>query len=140
MINSLTLKIDISQEIKVEFTLGTAREFGIKICTGDAEETVIGYDAQAQEIFVDRRGSGDSSVLREVCWCTSRAYSRLSKVKSACTFLWIHAPWKSSATMGYTVISDLIFPYSQNTRLEFYALGGDVHLNKLEIWKLDVET
>jgi fructan beta-fructosidase len=39
---------------------------------------------------------------------------------------------------GYTVISDLIFPHSQGARLEFYARGGDVRLNTLEIWKLEV--
>ena len=41
---------------------------------------------------------------------------------------------------GHAVISGLIFPHSQSASLEFYARGGDVHLNSLEIWKLGVET
>jgi fructan beta-fructosidase len=55
------LKMNIAAEIQAELSIDSAGEFGIKICTGDAEETVIGYDAHAKEIFLDRRRSGDSS-------------------------------------------------------------------------------
>ena len=37
---------------------------------------------------------------------------------------------------GSAVISDLIFPPAENSSLTFYAHGGDVNLNALDIWRL----
>jgi fructan beta-fructosidase len=37
---------------------------------------------------------------------------------------------------GYAVISDLIFPQLDHSSLTFYAHGGDVNINTLEIWSL----
>ena len=131
------LKMNIAQEIKVECALGTAREFGIKICTDNAEETVIGYDAQTQELFVDRRRSGDSAFsvkfagVRRAPLPPEQGKIRMHIFMDSCSV-------EAFGNDGYTVISDLIFPHSQGTRMEFYALGGDVRLNKLEIWKLEV--
>jgi fructan beta-fructosidase len=131
------LKMNIAQEIKVEFALGTAREFGIKICTDNAEETVIGYDAQTQDLFVDRRRSGDSAFsvkfagVHRAPLPPEQGKIRMHIFVDSCSV-------EVFGNDGYTVISDLIFPHSQSTRLEFYALGGGVRLNTLEIWKLEV--
>jgi len=133
------LKMDISQEIKAEFALDTAREFGIKICTGDTEETVIGYDTQTQELFVDRRYSGNSAFSDRFAGVHRSPLPpeggkiRMHIFVDTCSV-------EVFGNDGHTVISDLIFPHSQSTSLEFYALGGDIRLNSLEIWKLEVET
>ena len=37
---------------------GTASEFGLKVRTGPGEETLIGYNVMAGELFVDRTKSG----------------------------------------------------------------------------------
>jgi len=132
------LKMNIAQEIRAEFTLVTAREFGIRICTGEAEETVIGYDAQTQLLFVDRRRSGDSAFsdrfagVHRAPLPLQRGKIRMHIFKDTCSV-------EVFGNDGYTVISDLIFPGSQSTGLEFYAIDGDVLLNTLEIWKLEVE-
>jgi len=131
------LKIDIAQEIKVEFALSTAQEFGIRICTGDAEETVIGYDAQNQELFVDRRYSGDSAFSEEFA-SVQRGHLPSEEGKIGMHIFVDSCSLEVFGNDGYTVISDLVFPGSQNTRLEVYAVGSDVRLNKLEIWKLEV--
>jgi fructan beta-fructosidase len=133
------LKMDIAQEIKVEFALDTAREFGINICTGDAEETVIGYDAHTQELFVDRRSSGDNAFSDKF----AGVYRALLTPEGGKIRMHIFVDSCSVEVFGnngHAVISGLIFPHSQSASLEFYARGGDVHLNSLEIWKLGVET
>jgi fructan beta-fructosidase len=129
------LKIGIAQEIQAEFTLGTAREFGIKICTGETEETLIGYDTQTQELFVDRQRSGESA-FSEVFARVHRGTLppeggkiRLHMFLDSCSV-------EVFGNDGYIVISDLIFPLSESTRLEFYAHDGDVRLDRLDIWKL----
>jgi len=131
------LKMNIAQEIKVEFALGTAREFGIKICTDNAEETVIGYDAQTQELFVDRRRSGDSAFSVKFAG-VHRAPLPAEQGKIRMHIFVDSCSVEVFGNDGYTVISDLIFPHAQSARLESYALGGDVRLNKLEIWRLEV--
>ena len=133
------LKLDIAPEIKVEFVLGGEREFGIKICTGNAEETVIGYDVQTQEMFVDRRGSGDSAFSEEFAG-VHRGPLRPEGGKIGIHIFVDSCSVEVFGNDGHTVISDLIFPGAPGTKLELYALGGDVHLKTLEIWNLNIET
>ena len=130
-----TLEMDMSQEIKLEFAMGSAQEFGIVLHTGVAEQTVIGYDVQAQKMFVDRRRSGEDSF--------SALFGGIH-----------HAPLASNADTvsfhifidscsvevfgneGQAVISDLLFPHSPKMQLEFYASEGTAYVNTFEIWDL----
>jgi fructan beta-fructosidase len=129
------LKMDIATEIQAELSIDAAGEFGIKICTGNAEETVIGYDAHAQEIFLDRRRSGDSSFAAEFA-DVHRAPLALEGGKIRFHIFVDSCSVEVFANDGLVVISDLIFPNAQNLGLQFYTREGDVHLNKLDIWKL----
>jgi sucrose-6-phosphate hydrolase SacC (GH32 family) len=45
-------------ELIVEFENISAGEFGLNLCVGENEKTVVGYDASREELFVDRRNSG----------------------------------------------------------------------------------
>jgi sucrose-6-phosphate hydrolase SacC (GH32 family) len=47
-------------DIVVDFNLETADNFGLKVRTGNGEETVIGYDVAASELYVDRTRSGNA--------------------------------------------------------------------------------
>ena len=132
------LKMDIAVEIQVEFALGTASEFGIKICTGEGEETVIGYDSHLQEMFVDRRHSGDSAFSDKFA-NVHRAPLTPEQGKISMHIFIDSCSVEVFANYGRIVISDLIFPNTQNLSMEFYARDGDAHMNKLDVWKLDVE-
>lgn len=129
------LRMDVAQEIKVEFTLDTATEFGLKICTGDAEETLIGYDSRSQEMFLDRRQSGDSSfsdrfaTVHRAPLQTEGGKIRMHMFVDSCSV-------EIFGNDGSAVISDLIFPPAENSSLTLYAHGGDVNLNALDIWRL----
>ncbi|HXQ33858.1 MAG TPA: GH32 C-terminal domain-containing protein, partial [Anaerolineales bacterium] len=132
------LDMDIATEIQVEFALGTAREFGIKICAGESEETVIGYDMQTQKIFLDRNHSGDSTFsekfvgAHQASLLPEQGKIRMHIFVDTCSV-------EVFANDGKIVISDLIFPPSQNTHMEIYARDGAVQLNKVDVWKLVVE-
>ena len=136
-INSQTtkLKLNYSLELYAEFTIDTASEFGIKICTGEAEQTVIGYDAGSQEIFLDRTHSGDSTffvdfaAVHRASLATEQGKINLNIFVDSCSV-------EVFANDGRVVITDLIFPKSQNISMEFYAHDGDVHLNKVDVWKI----
>jgi sucrose-6-phosphate hydrolase SacC (GH32 family) len=129
------LEMDMAQEIKVEFTLHSAAEFGLKICTGLAEETLIGYDSRSQEMFIDRRHSGDSSfsdrfsTVHRAPLSPERGKIRMHIFVDSCSV-------EVFGNHGSAVISDLIFPPPENSSLTFYAHGGDVNINALTIWRL----
>ena len=132
------LAMDNSLEIYTEFTVDTAREFGVRFCTGDAEATVIGYDTQVQEIFLDRRHSGDITFsdkfddVQRAPLVPEQCKINLHIFVDACSV-------EIFANNGLIVISDLIFPGTQNIEIEIYSRDGDVYLNKVDVWKLVVE-
>jgi fructan beta-fructosidase len=132
------VKMDMAAEIQVEFTLGTAREFGVRFCTGDAEATVIGYETQVREIFLDRHNSGDITFsdkfdgVHRAPLVPEQGKINLHIFVDACSV-------EVFANNGLIVISDLIFPSAQYIEIELYVRDGDVHLNKVAVWKLVVE-
>ena len=52
-------------EIKADLRVGSAKQAGLKVRTGNGEETVIGYDAQTDELYVDRTRSGRVDFSRD---------------------------------------------------------------------------
>jgi fructan beta-fructosidase len=128
-------KIDSALEIDMEISPGQGSELGLKIISGDEEETRIGYDARSQNIFIDRSKSGDISfserfgTVQRATLPTQEGTIRLHVfVDSCCVELF--------GNEGQVVMSDLIFPRFHDMRLELYAHGGDVSLSRLDIWNL----
>ncbi len=110
-------------EIIAEFEVGTASEFGLKVRTGPNEETLIGYDTVAGELFVDRTRSGqvDFSPL-----FPSRETAPLAAKKGRVE-LHIFVDWSSVevfADDGRVSITDQIFPNPSSEGLALFAKAG----------------
>jgi fructan beta-fructosidase len=58
-------------EIIAEFQVGSASEFGLKVRTGNGEETLVGYNVPAGDVFVDRAKSGQ--VGSAICSLTANS-------------------------------------------------------------------
>jgi fructan beta-fructosidase len=122
-------------EIVAEFKVGTASQFGLKVRTGSGEETLVGYDASAGEVFVDRTNSGQVSFSnlfpgRQ----TAPLPAENGRVK-----LHIFVDWSSVEVFGddgQTVITDQIFPMPSSDGLALFANGGNAKLVSLHIWQL----
>ena len=122
-------------EIIAEFEVGTASEFGLKVRTGEGEETLIGYNVPAGELFVDRTKSGqvDFSTL-----FPSRETAPLA-AKNNRVELHIFVDWSSVevfADDGRISITDQIFPKPSSDGLALFANGGTARLVSLHIWQL----
>ncbi|HEY5751862.1 MAG TPA: GH32 C-terminal domain-containing protein [Chthoniobacterales bacterium] len=123
-------------EIIAEFEVGTASEFGLKVRTGQDEETLIGYNAIAGELFVDRTKSG------QVAFSTlfpSRETAPLAAKKGRVE-LHIFVDWSSVevfADDGQVSITDQIFPKPSSEGLALFANGGIAKLVSLHIWQLE---
>lgn len=100
------------------------------------EKIIVGYDAHAERVFVDRRASGETGF--NPVFAAHKQNAPL-KPESGVVQLHILVDWSSIevfANEGRAVITDLIYPRSEITALELYAEGGDVALLKGDVWEL----
>ncbi|MDW8809134.1 GH32 C-terminal domain-containing protein [Streptomyces scabiei] len=124
-------------DIEATFSLKDAERFGLKVRTGTAgEETVIGYDTTAQELYVDRTRSGAvdfNSTFPGVQVAPMKAAN--GKVK-----LRILVDWSSVEVFGGSgeaVMTDQIFPDPASQGVQVFAENGSVKLDKATVWHLD---
>ncbi|MGP4052284.1 GH32 C-terminal domain-containing protein [Streptomyces sp. 2A115] len=123
-------------DIEATFSLKDADRFGLKVRTGaGGEETVIGYDTTAEELYVDRTRSGAvdfNSTFPGVQ--TAPLKAKNGKVK-----LRILVDWSSVEVFGgngEAVITDQIFPDPSSTGVEVFAEGGTATLDQMRAWQL----
>ncbi|WP_317851413.1 glycoside hydrolase family 32 protein [Neobacillus bataviensis] len=122
-------------EIIAEFEVGSAAEFGFKVCKGAHEETIVGYDLVKQTLFVDRTNSGEAAFHEDFA---GKHESHLLPANNKVT---LHVLVDQSSIElfgndGVTVITDLIFPNQDSKQIELYAKNGEVKLNSLELYTL----
>ncbi|MGG1552458.1 glycoside hydrolase family 32 protein [Paenibacillus ferrarius] len=121
--------------LEAEFELQTAAEFGFKVRASDAYETVIGYIAETQELFVDRTRSGKTDFQADF----SGKHEVKAEVLNGSLTLRI---WVDSCSVevfageGEAVITDLLFPAEEQSGLAVYAKHGTVKLTSLRISSL----
>lgn len=132
------LELDNSLELYLEFSVDRGSQFGIKLGMGETEETVIGYDYEAQELFLDRRHAGDDSFSSEFA-AVHRAALAPEQGKISLSIFVDSCSVEVFANDGRVAISDLIFPTTQNTHLQLFASHGDMQINKIDIWSLVIE-
>jgi levanase len=122
-------------EIKATLRPGDAERAGLKVRTGAGEETAIGYDAEARELYVDRTRSGRSDFSRDFPGVQRAPLTaRHGKVR-----LRILVDWSSVevfAGRGQTVITDQIFPAATSDGVELFADGGSATMDSLTIRRL----
>ncbi|MGC4982885.1 GH32 C-terminal domain-containing protein [Streptomyces sp. DT193] len=124
-------------DIEATFSLKDAERFGLKVRTGaGGEETVIGYDATAQELYVDRTHSG------AVDFNTSFPGVQTAplKAKNGKVKLRILLDWSSVEVFGgrgEAAITDQIFPDPASQGVQVFAENGSVKLDRAVVWHLD---
>ena len=124
-----------SYELIVEFENITSKEFGLKLCIGEDEQTIIGYSVTDEELYVDRRNSGYddfSDVFRGVN--SGPLKNRTNKVRlhifvDKCSI-------EVFGNYGETVISSKIYPAASSVGIELFSNHGKVNVKSLEIWEL----
>ena len=122
-------------EIIAAFEAGDADVFGLKVRMGGSEETLVGYDLDAGEVFVDRTRSG------RVDFHPTFAARHSGPLPAQGNRIRLHVfvDWSSIevfAEGGRTVISDRIFPDPESDGLALFAEGGAARLISLDVWTL----
>ncbi|MNT45266.1 Levanase precursor [compost metagenome] len=122
-------------DIVAKFQPGSATGFGLKVRTGtNGEETVIGYDAVAGEVYIDRSKSGDAS------FNASFAARHTAPLPLRTGTVDLRIVVDTSSVMVFAgnevVLTDQIFPQPSSNGVALFAVGGAATLKELTIWPL----
>ncbi len=123
-------------ELIAELDVGDAEKVGFKVRKGENDETVIGYDVQQQELYVDRTNSGDIDFDSSFV-SVERAPMRMENNRIR---LHIFVDWSSVEVLGNSgsvSITDRIFPASNSEGLELFSEGGTATMISMDIWELN---
>ncbi|MFB9541852.1 MULTISPECIES: GH32 C-terminal domain-containing protein [Streptomyces] len=124
-------------DIEATFSLKDADRFGLKVRTGaGGEETVIGYDTTAQELYVDRTRSGAvdfNSTFPGVQTAPLKAKNGKVKLR----ILVDRSSVEVFGGSGEAVITDQIFPDPAAQGVQIFAENGSVKLDRARVWHLD---
>ena len=119
-------------DIVADFDVKTAENFGLKVRTGDGEETVIGYDVAAAELYVDRSRSGNIGFHRDFPGI-QRAPLTARNGEVKLRFLVDWSSVEVFANHGQRVITDQIFPSDSSQGVSLFSEGGTVKVDSLTI-------
>ncbi len=124
-----------SYELVVEFENKSATEFGLNLCVGNGDKTIVGYNVTDEELYVDRRNSGYDEFSEEFpCVSKGPLKNRTGTIK-----LHIFVDKCSVEVFGNegeTTISSKIYPDSSSTGIEVFSNNGEVKVKSIEIWEL----
>jgi fructan beta-fructosidase len=127
----------LALEILAEFEPGDAESFGLKVRRGHGEETVIGADCRAGEVFIDRSRSGEVKFSPHF---PGRHAARRAAADRASPIL-LHVLVDATsvevfADNGTVVLTDQIFPNPESAGVSLYSTGGTARLRSLAAWEL----
>jgi len=122
-------------EIILEFDSGDAQEAGLRVRQGEGEVTVVGYYVQKQQLFVDRRDSGEDD------FHSAFPGRHVGPLPTENGRVKLHVFVDSSSVEvfggdGSTVITDRLFPSPKSSGVALYSRGGAAKLISLDVWSL----
>jgi sucrose-6-phosphate hydrolase SacC (GH32 family) len=124
-------------DILTTLNRGTANQFGLNVFVGNGQQTVIGYDTKTQELYVDRRRSGDVTFHPQFP-SVSRAPLRLPPNGELTLRILIdNSSVEVFADNGQRVITDQVFPRASSDRVQLFAHGGTATVQSLKIWRME---
>jgi fructan beta-fructosidase len=124
-------------EIITEIEMGTASQVGLSLTSAENDQVLVGYDAKAQKLFIDRNASGqvdfDPSFGRH-------CHAAVLHLESNSLRLHIFVDAASIEVFGAAgkvVLTDLIFPKGRLNQVAVYALEGETRSLCVDAWVLE---
>ena len=121
-------------DISVQFQVGNATSFGLKVHTGtNGEQTVIGYDTKARALYIDRTNSGQTSFSSDF----PGGYTvPLAPDANGQVALRILVDWSSVEVFGQNGQAQLtaqVFPASTSNGVSLFATGGTALVQSMSV-------
>ena len=123
-------------ELTATFAPGTASTVGVKVRTGNGQETRIGYDRSTGEVFVDRTRSGDVGFSADF---PGVQRAPMAVGANGEVTLKVLVDWSSVEVFGQdgsVAITDQIFPDPGSDGIEAFAGGGRAVLTSVKVTPL----
>lgn len=120
-------------DVLLEMEPGTATDVGIRLLKSDTEQTVVGYDAKAKKIYVDRTKSGNVGYHKAFAGRHAGPLAPDSNGRIRLRILVDSCSVEVFGNRGETVITDLVFPSADSDRLELFASGGQATITSCRI-------
>ena len=122
-------------EFQANVALGDAREVGWKLLATDGTYTLVGYNRDRRELFVDRTKANGVSFSPKF---PARTAAPLNLAGDSVDFhLFIdRSSVELFAGEGRITMTNLIFPPQQASGITFYANGGKPGRVSADVWKL----
>ena len=120
-------------ELVVKFEAGSEQVFGLKLYSDDQHWTEMGFDREKKEFFMDRTKSGlvvapEFPARTSAPLVEGRGYDLRVVVDRSSV--------EAFAQGGTIAMTNLIYPRSQNNRIETFSGSGKRVIVKGQIWKL----
>jgi fructan beta-fructosidase len=122
-------------EIRAEFAPGDAETVGLAVREGAGERTVVGYDAAADSVFVNRRDAGADD-FHEAFPARDGAPLAPRNGRVALHVFVDHSSVEVFANDGARVLTHRIFPAPESDGVSLVAEGGTARLVGLDAWSL----
>jgi sucrose-6-phosphate hydrolase SacC (GH32 family) len=124
-----------SLRLDLRLDVGDSSAAGVRVRTGPGEQMVIGYDTRRQELYLDRRGSGQDGFSPEFAK-VARAPLALPSGGLKLQIYVDRSSVEVFADQGQVTLTDQIFPAAGSTGVELFADGGAATVNALRIFQL----
>jgi fructan beta-fructosidase len=122
-------------ELQTTVPLGSLKEVGWKLLAGDTRSTLVGYDREKQQLFVDRTYSGNINFSKDFPARTT-APLVLNGDELRLQILVDRSSIEVFADDGRIAMTNLIFPPPGPRRIEFYSKGGYRGAVRTQRWSL----
>ena len=123
-------------DMEVVFDPGSASRSGVKVLASGDEATVIGYDAQAGTVYVDRTNSGRTSFSPAFPSVSSAPVKPDADGLIHLRVLVDRSSVEVFAGSGEAVITSAVYPSPQSTNVILFSDGGEMTVRSMAIHHL----
>ncbi|HNC09938.1 MAG TPA: GH32 C-terminal domain-containing protein, partial [Anaerolineales bacterium] len=109
---------------------------GFQLRLGETEHTLIGFDVQRQRLVLNRQCSGIVDFHENFAAIHSVKLQQTNDILRLHIFL-DRCSVEVFAEDGCVVLSDLVFPSTSSRGLELFVAGGEMKLNRLNVYRLE---
>jgi levanase len=121
-------------DIRLRLHSGTASRVGVKVLTGsNGDETVVGYDAAARRVYIDRTRSGTAGDVLTGFAGVHSAPLRVHGDELDLRILVDHSIVEVFANHGERVLTDLVYPAMDSDGIALFAEGGTAVVQELVV-------
>jgi len=122
-------------DIELQLEWKHVQEVGVRVCKSDAEETLVGYDSDKQELYVDRTHSGLTNFHPQFSGRRSAPLA-LPKKELSLRILVDHCSVEVFAEDGRLSMTELIFPEEDSGDFEVFVKNGRAQVRNLALHRL----